>query len=247
MKLRSIIVDDELGAREILAQLLKRFCPDVEILAVCNDVESAVIQINEHSPDLVFLDVEMPKYAGYEIADFFDEIDFNIIFVTAYDKYAIKAFDVSALDYLLKPIEITRLVSAVEKAKRQTVAKSYKEKLNLLSNDMKRSEQKYSYADKGYTNYVTVDEIIAFEAQRAYTLMHLTNSRSIVLSKNIKIIQDELAHMTDLSRIHRSWIVNRSHLVRYSKSSQEVYLTNNIVAKISRQNKLAFEAFLIEN
>lgn len=244
MNLKAIIVDDEVGAREILEQLLARFCPDVEIVDKCNDVESAVKQINNHQPDLVFLDVEMPKYAGYEIEKFFDVIDFNIIFITAYDKYAVKAFEVSAIDYLLKPIEISRLQSAVEKVKRQVVAKSYKEKLSMLSNDLKKSDQKYSYSDRGFTNYIAIDEIIAFEAQRAYTLMHLQGDKSITISKNIKTVLGELAEFTDFSRVHRSWIINKIHLVKYSRSSQDIFLSNNVVAKISRQNKIAFDEII---
>ena len=102
MDIRTIIVDDEGSARELLKELLESFCPDVTIVGQFQNLEMAVEHIRKDTPDLVFLDVEMPRYAGYEILDFFDQIDFNIIFVTAYDKYAIKAFEVSALDYLLK-------------------------------------------------------------------------------------------------------------------------------------------------
>lgn len=244
--MRAIIVDDELAAREILAQLVARFCIDIEIVAMCNDLESAVSQIKTHKPDLVFLDVEMPKYAGYEIVSFFEVIDFSIIFITAYDRYAVKAFEISALDYLLKPVEISRLKDAVEKAKQKGLLKSYKEKLLTLSSDMKKSEKKYSYIDKGYTIYCPISEIITFEAQRAYTKMYLTNYRSVIISKNIKTIEEELIDSNLLVRVHRSWLVNKAHLKKYSKSSQELHLTDDLVAKISRQNKMAFETTLLE-
>lgn len=244
--MKAIIIDDEIAAREILEELITRFCTDVEIVAKCVDLESGVEQINIHKPDLVFLDVEMPKYAGYEIAQFFDVIDFNIIFITAYDKYAIKAFEVSALDYLLKPVEISRLQETIEKAKKQVLLKSYKEKLVNLSDDMKKSEKKYSYFDKGYTNYIAIKEIICFEAKGAYTKMYLSDFRSILISKNSKTIAQELEEFTDFFRIHRSWVINITQIIKYSKSSNELILKDDIVAKVSRQSKSDFEKRLKE-
>ena len=114
-KIKAILVDDEESARDVLENLLRRFCPEIDLLDKCNNVEQAVESIKQHKPNLVFLDIEMPNYAGYELVDFFTEIDFEIIFVTAYDQYAIKAFEVSAVDYLLKPIEIERLKESVSR------------------------------------------------------------------------------------------------------------------------------------
>jgi two-component system LytT family response regulator len=108
-KIKAIIVDDEESARDVLQNLLLLFCPNVEVVAKCENVLKAVDAINKEQPDLVFLDIEMPNYAGYEIVNFFDKINFEIIFVTAYDQYAVRAFEVAAIDYLLKPIDIDRL------------------------------------------------------------------------------------------------------------------------------------------
>lgn len=243
MKLKAIIVDDEYSARAILAKLIDRFCPDVELVEICEDIESAVEMINIHKPDLVFLDVEMPRFSGYEIVNFFDSIDFSIIFITAYDKYAIKAFQVSAIDYLLKPLEIERLKAAIEKVKRSVIAKSYKDKLVLLSEDIKKASQRYSYTDKGFTNFANVDDIVAYEAQRSYTIMHLIDGKKIVISRNIKSIEEEIASYENLRRIHRSWIVNKNHILKYAKSSQEIYLSNNLIARVSRQNKSLVDSF----
>ncbi len=237
MNLKAIIVDDESSARELLQELIKSYCPEIDIVASFKNLETAVDHIRMDKPDIVFLDVEMPQYSGYEILDFFDQIDFNIIFVTAYDKYAIKAFEVSALDYLLKPVEIERLKSAVRRAKEQKLSKSYEEKLFSLYDDMKKSELKYSYTDRGYTHSVIISDIIAFEAQRSYTLLHMTNKKSVTLSKNIKVVEIELEKCTDLIRIHRSWLINKTHLKKYSKSTLDVILSNEIKAKVSRQSK----------
>ncbi len=104
-KLKAIITDDEQSAQEVLETLLLKYCPNIEIVAICNNLTETVDAIRMNKPDVVFLDIEMPEYAGYEIVNFFDKIDFHIVFVTAYHQYAVKAFEISALDYLLKPIE----------------------------------------------------------------------------------------------------------------------------------------------
>ncbi|MFK8046223.1 MAG: LytR/AlgR family response regulator transcription factor [Crocinitomicaceae bacterium] len=241
--MRAIIVDDEFRARGVLQNLLATFCTDVDVVAECKDVESAVEEINKHKPDLVFLDVEMPRYSGYELVDFFDEINFNIVFVTAYDQYAVKAFEISAIDYLLKPIEVERLVLAVSKVQKNIEASAYKERLNLLANDIKKSKESFAYVLKGYTHYTKFDDIVAFEAQGAYTLMHLFDSKPVLISKNIKVIEMEMDLVENLQRIHRSWVINRLHILKYAKSDQKIFLPQNIVAKLSRQFKKEAEKF----
>ena len=114
--IKAIIIDDEDRARNTLASFIKQFCPEVEIIASVANVPAGVIAINQHRPQLVFLDIEMPEYNGFELLNFFRDVDFEIIFVTAYHEYTLKAFEVSAVDYLLKPVDIDKLKAAVEKA-----------------------------------------------------------------------------------------------------------------------------------
>lgn len=116
-QLRAILVDDEENARDVLESLLNRFCPEVKLLAKCTNVNEPVTEINNLKPDLVFVDIEMPNYSGLELVKFFDKVNFHIVFVTAYDNYALKAFEVSAIDYLLKPIDIDRLKQTVQRVK----------------------------------------------------------------------------------------------------------------------------------
>ena len=123
----AIIVDDERSAREILSGLLVRYCPQINIVEKCKGLKEAVEAIKKQKPSLVFLDIEMPNYAGYEIVSFFEEIDFEIIFVTAYDQYALKAFEISAVDYLLKPVTIERLKLSVDRfVEKQKLTNSHK-------------------------------------------------------------------------------------------------------------------------
>lgn len=241
--MKAIIVDDELSGREILKELLTTFCKKVQVVDVCTNVESAVKSIKIHQPDLVFLDIEMPNYAGYEIVDFFDEINFQIIFVTAYDQYALKAFQVAAIDYLLKPVDIEKLKAAVAKAHDVAMIKNYKEQLVQLAENMRSSEHKISYLDKGYRNYLQVNEIVALKANRAYTKIFVdkNNTKSIVIARNLSSLENELSKFSKFVRTHRSWIININYAKSYSKTKLEIVLTNGIIAKLSKQSKIAFE------
>jgi two-component system LytT family response regulator len=239
--MKAIIIDDEYSAREVLHELLKRHCPEIEVSTTCEDVISGVEAIKLHQPDLVFLDVKMPDYNGYEIIDFFEEIPFKIIFITAYDKYALKAFEISATDYLLKPLEIERLKIAVQKASDQILIKQDLAELKKLAENLKESNQKYTYSDKGLTHYFMVADIIAIEAQRSYSTFKLTNGKQITVSKNIKAIHAELADSNKFFRTHRSWIVNLEHVISYSKSAMHITLSEAVIARLSRPYKVGFE------
>lgn len=142
-KIKAIIVDDEESARDVLENLLLRFCPEVTLVAKCSHVEEAVQTIKNTQPHLVFLDIEMPNYAGYEITEFFDELPFDIIFVTAYNQYALRAFEVSATDYLMKPIDIERLKEAVQKVvEKRSLLEYAKKRLDLLHETLETNEIK---------------------------------------------------------------------------------------------------------
>lgn len=241
MKIKSIIVDDESSGRKILNELVNKFCDDVEVVAVCSDLEEAVEHIKKLSPNLVFLDVEMPNYAGYEIVDFFDEINFKIIFVTAYDQYALKAFEASAIDYLLKPIEIEKLQLAVEKAKKMILVDDYKNELDKLSQSIRLSDKKLSiFYNNSHLN-ILVRDIVAIEASHAYTRIYMADEQIFLISKNLRQLEKELSDFENIYRAHRSWIINLDMVKSYFKTKQEILLTNGIIAKISKQNKQYFE------
>lgn len=241
-EIKAILVDDEASARNILGNLLARFCPSVSLLASCKNVEEAVDAIRTLKPDLVFLDIEMPNYAGYEIVEFFDEVDFQIIFVTAYDKYALRAFEVSAVDYLLKPIEIDRLKQAVERASDRIDKVWQKERMNQLKDSLKSGEaQNLVVAEKGMQHVVNFSEIIAIEAHDAYSTIHLTG-RKIVVSKNLGHFETTLEGFRQFVRTHKSWIVNLDHLVSYAKTAGEIHLATGLIAKLSKYKKAEFEA-----
>ncbi len=240
--LKAILVDDEESSRDVLGNLLARFCPDVELKAKCKNLLEAVEEIKKHAPDVVFLDIEMPNYAGYEIVNFFDDITFEIVFVTAYDNYAIKAFEIAALDYLLKPIVIERLKASVNRVKEKKLSTSPSQQLNLLNETIQNKELKnILLTDKGQQYIVAIDNIIAIEAQESYCIIYTTEKRFIA-SKNLKHFETLLETIPNFIRSHKSWLINKSYILHYSKSDLTIQLKGNLTAKLSKYKKVEFEA-----
>lgn len=243
--LKAILVDDEESARNVLTNLLARFCPQIEIIQTCTNVLSAVDAINEHKPDVVFLDIEMPNYAGYELVSFFEKVDFEIIFVTAYDKYAIKAFEISAVDYLLKPIEIDRLKQAVEKLTLKADLKNSSKNYSALKDNLQAEQvSKIVVRKNDGQEIIAIEDIIAIEAQEAYSCIH-TSSATYLMSKNLKHFETILEQNTSFFRAHKSWIINLNNVKSFSKTKLEIELKNNIVAKLSKYKKPEFEAVMM--
>ena len=244
-KISSVIVDDEERARDVLENLLARFCPEVEVTGKFPGIMQAVDAFKTATPDLVFLDFEMPNYAGFEIVKFLENITFEIIFVTAYDKYAVRAFEVSAVDYLLKPVDIDRLKEAVSKVKKLTNLKENSERLSLLSQTLRSKEVKsILVADKGYQQIIPVDSIIAIEAEESYCLIHTTEKKHTV-SKNLKHFEVVFADNPSFLRVHKSWIISKKHILNYSKSELLINLTSGLSARLSKYKKAEFEQAIL--
>ncbi len=238
----AILVDDEDSARNILSKLLQNFCPQINIVDKCEDVEQAVASIKKNKPDLVFLDIEMPNYAGYEITSFFETIDFEIIFVTAYDHYAIKAFQVSAVDYLLKPIDITQLKDAVKKFILKNRSKNASINYQVLVESLKDDKiKKIIVPHQGDQKILLIKDIIAFEASESYSFIYTKDTNKYMVSKNLKHFETLFSHNTNFLRTHKSWIINLDYLTEYSKSKLTLELENNITAKLSKYKKSQFE------
>lgn len=245
MKLRAILVDDEEAARDVLENLLTRFCPEIELVAKSSTVPEAVEQINKLQPDVVFLDIEMPNYAGYEIVNFFDQVDFDIIFVTAYDQYAVRAFEISAVDYLLKPIDINRLKEATQRAQIRANKKDQEKRLSLLKDSLENKKiNNIVIFDRGQQQVIPLENLIAIEAQESYCLFH-TTTREYIVSKNLKHFETALEGIDQFFRVHKSWIINKTHLKNYSKSELTIRLTNGINTKLSKYKKAEFETAIL--
>ncbi|MCF8258067.1 MAG: LytTR family DNA-binding domain-containing protein [Flavobacteriales bacterium] len=243
-QITAIVVDDEESARSILANLLLRFCPVVRLVGSYANVEDAVAGIKELRPQLVFLDIEMPNYSGFEIVNFFEKVDFEMVFITAYDKYAIRAFEVSAVDYLLKPIDIDRLNEAVERVQ-QRVGQTSAFNRELLSESLQNKEvARISVADKGYQTVVNTCDIVAIEASESYSTIRTLGAKPLLVSKNLKHFETVLADNRNFFRSHKSWMVNLDMLEKYNRSTGDIVLRDSVTAKLSKYRKEEFEELL---
>lgn len=244
-KIKAIIVDDEESAKDVLENLLLRFCPEVTVAGKCSNVSSAVTLIKTVEPQLVFLDIEMPNYAGYEIVNFFDDINFKMVFVTAYDNYAVRAFEVAAVDYLLKPVNIERLKEAVRRVGEELSKDNWQSRMSVLGQSLQsKTPEKIVLTDKGMQYVVNIEDVVAIEAQEAYCLIH-TVQREFLMSKNLKHFELILDNNPKFVRVHKSWLINLDHMVSYSKSDFNIVMSKGIIAKLSKYKKAEFEAILI--
>ena len=244
-KTKAIIVDDEESARNVLSNLITRFCPQLEIITTCTNVLEAVDAIKQHQPDVVFLDIEMPNYAGYEIVSFFSEINFEIIFVTAYDQYAIKAFEISAVDYILKPVEIDRLKDSVQRLASRVELKNNQNSYKALTENLKTDGiSKLVVRNNQGQSIINTKDIIAIEAQEAYSCIY-TEKEKHLMSKNLKHFENILTDNIDFFRSHKSWLINLSKVKSYSKSKFEIYLESDITSKLSKYKKPEFETIIL--
>ncbi len=228
MNIKVVIIDDELMARNLLRGLLQTYCPNVEILADCPDLPNGVKAIRKLKPDLVFLDIEMPGHTGLELLDFFneDEVDFSVIFTTAYNQYAIQAFKLSAIDYLLKPIEPAELEQAVERFEK--TANRQRQDLTVLKENLNRqSERKLAVPEGHSIKFIELDNILYFKADSSYTEIHFTDDSKMVISRTLKNIEETLEGEQHFFRSHKSYLVNMKYVSEYVKSDGGYLLLKN--------------------
>ncbi|MFM2337450.1 MAG: hypothetical protein RL115_643 [Bacteroidota bacterium] len=236
---KCIIIDDESKARLLLKSVITDYCPQLEVVALCDDLPAGIKAIKKYKPALIFLDIEMPGHSGLELLDFFneDEVDFNVIFTTAYNEYALQAFRFSAIDYLLKPIQHTQLVEAVERfLKKQNVQKG--EQLKTLKEnliDTSNWESKRIAVPSGQTiHFFKPSEIIMIKGEAAYSEIHLSNGQKMLASRNLRHFEEMLTPIPIFFRSHKSYIINRQAVKEYVKSDGGyLSLTNGLQAGIS--------------
>lgn len=218
MAITAIIIDDEKMARVLLKGLIERYCPEVEVLEQCNDLPSGVKAIVKHKPQIVFLDIEMPAHNGLELLNFFDEkdVNFSIIFTTAYSQYAIQAFKLSAVDYLLKPIEPNELINAVSRYKKAQEKPSYEVlKYNLQSEGPK----KIVISSIGSVKFIPVEDITHLKADGAYTEIFMKDHTSLVTSRGLKSFEQTFSEAKNFVRCHKSYIINTHYVNEITKGT----------------------------
>jgi len=237
--MKLLIVDDEIDAREALHALLLNYCSNDDQYFFAASVSEALNVIREEAPDLVFLDIEMPEHKGIELFEFVPDPKFQVIFVTAYDQYAVKAFEVAALDYLLKPVEPKKLVRAYHRAAENKRSESLKTQVALLSSQLKGNIESPKIAIPvafGH-QFVKADHIVGARADGAYTELWLEGEDNLYLSKRLNLVA-ELLPTSQFYRLNRSYVVNLSKVTGISKKDGGmVYLSNGEEIPVNRETR----------
>ncbi len=216
--LKAIIIDDEPYCCEILAAMLESDCPDVEIAFVCNNAKDALVAIRQHTPDLVFLDVEMPRMNGFEMLEQLPTVNFHLIFTTSYDQYALKAIRFSAIDYLLKPIDREELKKAVQKVKERIQA-PITQQLEILMQKIRQPSHpvnKVALPTIEGLQMIPVDTIISCESDDNYTILQLKSKKKMLVTRSLKDME-EILEQHSFIRVHRSYLVNLNEIEKYIK------------------------------
>jgi two-component system LytT family response regulator len=217
MKIKAIIVDDEPKARKLLAAMIADCDAEVEIIAECEDLPTGVKAIKKFAPNLVFLDIEMPTFSGLELMDFFkeEEINFGVIFTTAYGDYALQAFKFSAVDYLLKPINIDLLKAAVERFRRKLEKEG---KTNGKNGTQENPlNKKIALPQSNGYRFVPANDVLFAKGEGAYTEIYLAGDEKLLISRNLKYLEDVFDGIDFLVRCQKSYIVNTNHISAYIK------------------------------
>lgn len=239
--IRAVIIDDEKLARDVIFNYLNEYCHDVEVVAQASSVKTALTAIQKTTPDLVFLDIEMPDGTGFDLLNSVDKIDFKIIFVTAYSEYAIKAFRFSAIDYLLKPVKIDELIDAVARVRSAGTTGISAEIISSLLNNIRSSSPRQSTLIipniKGF-EVLRVSDIIMCQADGYCTNFHLSGNRKVVSSKNLKHF-DGLLEDQNFLRVHHSYLVNLDHVTGYTRQG-EILLSEGMKAFLGDSYKNEF-------
>ncbi|MBL7968580.1 MAG: response regulator transcription factor [Prolixibacteraceae bacterium] len=238
MLLSALIVDDEKNGRENLAGLIRSHCPQIKVVAEAASVEQAISAIHEHQPQLIFLDIEMPGGNGFQLLEHFNNFPFEVIFVTAYDNYAIRAIRFSASDYILKPINLNELKAAVDKVSERIRNRSENERIRqLYLNTMHPANPKIGLPTGERVEFVEVKSIVRCQGESNYTHIYFADHKPILTAKSL-IEFEELLSEYGFVRVHKTHVVNLNHVTSFTKNDGGVlYLSNGDSVAISRRRK----------
>lgn len=230
--MKAIIIDDEKRARISLQLLLEEYCPEVTLVAQCENLPEGVKAIHKHQPDLVLLDIEMPGHSGLELLDFFNEneITFSIIFTTAYNEFALQAFKLSAIDYLLKPIVPEELANAIQRLQKQK-----EQQFKALAENIKTdSFEKIAVPSGNSFILLKIADIVYIKGEGSYSEIFLKDESKHLISRNLKNFEEILGKDKRFLRPHKSYLVNFDEVIAYNKSDGGwLELQNNISIPVS--------------
>ena len=241
--IKSVLIDDESNSLEMMEWLLKTYCPQVKIEAMCNSAAKGIEAINKYKPDVVFLDIEMPHMNGFDMLEKFDKLFFDVVFCTAYDQFAIKAFRYSALNYLLKPVDPEELKNTIHRIEEKKSIPS-SEQIELLFQNIRQTAkptvQRIALTTGDGMIFVSTKEILYCEAESNYTSVVLEGGKKILVSKVLKEIDEALAG-PDFFRVHNSFLININRIKKFVRGEGGyIIMDNDAVISISRSRRQEF-------
>jgi two-component system LytT family response regulator len=246
----ALIIDDEAKARNLLYNILNEYCPQVTEIHQATSLIEGVRLIKKHKPNVVFLDIEMPEYLGTELFDFIEkkEVGFNLIFTTAYNHYAIKAFDMNALDYLLKPLRPQQIKNALNKIKQEFDVQEIYQQLEALKESHQNNEfKKIGLPIADGLLFVKLTDIIYLEAKGMYTQIHLQGRSKQLISKPLKYFIGLLDEIDFFYKPHRSFLLNLNFVAQYlNKDGHFAIMENEEAIPLARHKKEEFLLLLKE-
>ena len=242
--MKAIIIDDEPHCRNVIERLLEKHCPQIQVVATCADGIEGLKAIVKHQPDVVFLDIEMPNMNGFQMLEALgnDDINFTLIFTTAYDKFAVQAFRYSAFEYLLKPIDDEAFVSTIQKLEKKATPA---QQIQTLRQNIQSKGQfnKLTIAHTRGITFIEITDIVAFEADGNYTKIYLVSGETVLASKTLGYFNELLADRPLFFRTHKQFIINLNYIKEYlSGDYNEIVMKNGLNIKLARTRREAFLA-----
>ncbi len=238
--IKAVLVEDEKMSRETLRRMLEKYCPEVEIVGEADGYRKGAEVVRQHHPDVVFLDIQMPDGSGFKLLEDFDEINFEVIFTTAFDQFAIKAIKYSALDYLLKPIipqDLIEAVHRVEKKKAENLRKRNSELMSENPNNQDQRTRKIVLSTAEMIHVIDVDDIIRCESDNYYTYFYFVDGRKLLVSKTLKE-NEELLSPFNFIRPHKSHLVNIKFIKSYIRQEGGfILMKDGTKIPVSRRKK----------
>lgn len=243
--LRAIIIDDEKKGITSLKLLIEKYVNDVKVVAEATDPFQGLELIENYRPEIVFLDIQMPQLNGFELLERLSFRNFNLIFTTAHEEFAIKAIKNNALDYLLKPIDHLDLQTAVERAKKKRDTQQWDDYMKLIEQMIPSGSNKISLPGRDKVEYVNVGDIIRLESDSNYTFVYTIKNEKILVSKTIGDFEDQLCNSDhNFMRVHQSHIINLKFVKKFLKDEGEIILVNNHQTPLSKNKKDVFLKWL---
>jgi two-component system LytT family response regulator len=241
--INTILVDDEIDSIRVLRRLLEACCPNVNIAGTASGVDTALELIREIKPDLVLLDIEMSRGNAFDLLNQLIPLDFQVIFVTAFDNYAIRAFKYSAVDYLLKPVDIDDLRSAISRVQEKPASNDLAEQMKILLNNvgvLQLSQQKMAIPTMTGLTFIPVQDILRFEAKGSYTNIYLSSGASILATRTVTDYEEMLPEAI-FCRIHNSHIINLSKIEKYQKGrGGQVLMEDGSIIEVASRRREEF-------